>query len=287
MIGQTTASKSQFPTPANSIALEKIDEGLVPDIGYAVYRKCTPQWEIRQLLKVFNYWDLTYVVQGHACYTIDGRDYDLQAGDLLCFPPGHTREAHTKANDLMYCFAVNFSLNDMRGRPARLPLPLVSHIGEHEDIVHLFQELIFTWVDRQPLYLFKCRAQFMLILHRLFEIFLNNTGFSSIDYRIQKVIRHMAKHYSEKLSVQKMAEILELNPVYFGTLFKQETGMSMKRYLMRIRVKNAENMLRSGEYKVGEIAERCGFSDGFYFYRQFKELYGISPSECIPKRNKY
>jgi AraC-like DNA-binding protein len=269
-----------------TISPEHIDQGLIPDIGYLVFRKCTPLWKIKQKLRVFNYWDLTYVIRGRARYTIDGDDYDLQAGDLLCFPPGHSREARTWPDNPMHCFSVNFSLNDLRGRPARLPFPLVSHIGEHEDIIHLFHELVFTWVDRQPLYLIKCRALFLLILHRLFELCIN-TDSAVMDYRISKIISHMAKHYAEKLSVRKMAEILGLNTVYFGALFKRETGMTMKRYLNHIRIKNAENMLRSGEYKVGEVAEHCGYTDIFHFYKQFKQFYGFAPSECIPKKNKY
>ena len=262
-----------------------IEEELIPNIRYLVFRKCTPNWRI--VKSEFPYWDITYVTAGSARYTIDGKEYDLSAGDMLCLPPGHIRSARTWKDNLMSCFAVNFTLTNMRDRPARLPFPVINHIGEQHDLIHLFHEMVFAWVNQPPLYLLKCRALFLLILFRLFEIFIYSVNSSNTDFRIKKIIRHIEKHYSEKLSVRKMAAILGLHPVYFGTLFKQETGMSMRRYLTQIRIKNAENMLRNGDYKVTEIAERCGYNDIFHFYKMFKQIYGFSPSECIPKKSKY
>jgi AraC-like DNA-binding protein len=45
-------------------------------------------------------------------------------------------------------------------------------------------------------------------------------------------------------------------------------------------------MLRTGSYSVEETAKRCGYNDKLHFYKQFKEVYGIAPSKCIPKKNQ-
>jgi AraC-like DNA-binding protein len=265
--------------------LAGIEEGIMPDIGYLVFRKCTPVWQIKE--SEFPAWDITYVTAGGARYIIDGVQYDLSSGDVLCIPPGHVRSATTFPDRLMRCFAVNFKLKNMNGRAARLPFPLISHIGPREDLVHLFHELAFVWLDRQPLYTIKSQALFLLILHRLFELIIYNIDSSSGDPRIKTVVHHIASHYAEKISVKQMASVVGLNTVYFGALFKRETGMTMNRYLVRIRIKNAENLLRSGEYTVGEVAERCGYNDTFHFYKQFKNILGIPPSDCVPKKNIY
>jgi AraC-like DNA-binding protein len=285
MVNQDEPGFPQAVVFNRNTTAHKAGEDIVPDIRYLVFRKCTPAWKI--VKDEFTQWDITYITAGSARYTIDDKEYELAAGDLLCLPPGHIRAARTFKDRLMNCFAVNCTLSNLQGKPAKLPFPLISHIGEQEDLIHLFHELTFTWVERQPAYSIKCRALFLLVLHRLFELLIYSVDSSAWDYRIQKVVRHIAKHYPEKLTVGKMAAFLGLNPVYFGTLFKRETGMSMKHYVTRIRIKNAENMLRSGEYKVGEIAERCGYNDTFHFYKQFKLICGFSPSECIPKRNSY
>ena len=121
-----------------------VNEKIVPNVGYLVFRECSPEWKIKDRLGVFNYWDLTYLIKGAAQYKIDGKIYNLSAGDLLCLPPGHQREAHTYPDNLMHCFAANFSLNSFDSQePAVIPLSLVSHIGLREDIIQLFNELIF------------------------------------------------------------------------------------------------------------------------------------------------
>jgi YesN/AraC family two-component response regulator len=182
---------------------------------------------------------------------------------------------------------VNFRLRDPKGRDIKLPFSLITHIGHREDLIHLFQEFVFTWMERQPGYLIKAHGMFLLILHRIYELLVYNTDSETVDFRIKKVTRYIAAHYAEMLSVKEMAAMTGLNTVYFGALFKQETGLTMSRYLINTRVRNAENMLRSGEYKVGEAAERCGYNDPFHFYKQFKQVCGIAPSECVPKRRDY
>jgi transcriptional regulator GlxA family with amidase domain len=130
----------------------------------------------------------------------------------------------------------------------------------------------------------KLRGLFLLVLHRFFEIIVYNKDSSAMDFRVAKAIRYLASHYPEKISVRKMADMVKLNAHYFGALFKQETGLSLNRYVIRTRVRKAENLLASGEYKVGDVAEVCGFTDVTHFYRQFKEIMGYPPSGCIPKK---
>ncbi|MDR2478342.1 MAG: helix-turn-helix domain-containing protein [Treponema sp.] len=259
-----------------------IDEEMMPDIYYVVFRKCTPSWNIPEQL--FNSCDFTYVVHGNGRYTIDGRDYDLAEGDLLYLPRRCVRAAVTFPDRLMHCFSVNFRLRSARNRDITLPFPVVSRIGRKEDIIHLLHELSFTWLNKQSGYVIKSRGLFLQILHRFLELIVYQADSPASDSRIAKVIRYMTLHYSEHISVKMMADMVGLNPTYFGVLFRQESSLSFNRYLIQIRVKNAENMLTSGEYKVGEVAEACGFTDVSHFYKQFKEIKGFPPSHCLPKK---
>jgi AraC-like DNA-binding protein len=123
----------------------------------------------------------------------------------------------------------------------------------------------------------------MLILHRLSEILVFNVDSKAGDYRINKATQAIAMHYPDRLTVKGLASQVQLDEVYFGHLFKRETGMTVHQYIMRIRIRNAENMLQTGNYKVCEAAEQCGFSDVVHFYKSFRALRGFPPSRCIPK----
>jgi transcriptional regulator GlxA family with amidase domain len=151
--------------------------------------------------------------------------------------------------------------------------------------VELFRQIYVTWMNKQSGHSIRVKGLFLLILYRLFELLVFNiinddTG----DYRVKKTITYISKHFNEKLTVKKMAEMAGLSAAHFGELFKRETGLSMNHYLLQIRIKNAENMLVSGKYKVGDIAESCGFSDEIHFYKNFKALKGFPPSFYIPKK---
>jgi AraC-like DNA-binding protein len=260
---------------------DKIDV-VIPRIDYLVYRKCTPSWIMPE--QVLKSWDFTYVIHGNAKYTIDGSTYMAGPGDLLCLPVGTVRWALTWPDRLMNCFSVDFQLNDFKGRPAYLPFPILHHLGIKDDIVRLFQELCFTWLEKQPGYAVKAAGHLLLILSRFYELIVYNTDSVSRDARINKMITYIAAHYSEKITLKRMAEMLDLNRHYLGTLFKSETGDTFNQYLVRTRIKQAENMLKSGEFTVQETADIVGFSDSFYFYKKFKSIMGFPPSYCIPKR---
>ena len=263
---------------------EKFFDDFVPTIAYHVFRKCNPGWQIRQY--PVNDYDITYIIKGGARYIINGAIHELEAGDLLCLTKGATKEAFTYPKNLMHCFGINFTSKYPPSKKKETDddlFPMVSHIGIRQDIINMFRELTISWTEQQSGYIMKTRALLMMILHRLSEIILYEVDSAPSDYRISRVTRYISMHYSEKLTVKNLASHVHLNPDYCGRLFKRETGMMIHQYLTRTRVRNAENMLQSGNYKIHEVAEQCGFSDVFHFYKSFRALRGFPPSRCIPK----
>jgi AraC-like DNA-binding protein len=265
---------------------DKFDDKFTPDIGYVVFRKCTSSWHMYEHIFTGN--DITYIIKGKALYTINGVDHELSAGDLLYLPPGTLRKATTFPDQLMHCFSINFKLKTLRGGETKLPLPVLSHIGCRNDLISHFHELCYTWLDRQPGYIMKASGIFLLILHRILELTLYDYDSSAGDYRVKKITRYITKHFTEKITVKKMAEMVGLETSYLGVLFKRETGDSLNQYLMKTRIRNAENILRSGEHskiEIGKVAVQCGYEDIYYFSKQFKAMMGIPPSKYIPKRD--
>ncbi|GHU77129.1 hypothetical protein FACS189461_5360 [Spirochaetia bacterium] len=269
--------------------MEEAEYRMIPEITYVVFRKCSPGWVLPR--NILPNHDITYVISGNASYTIRGKRYEVGPGDLLCVPPGSLREAFTSPDRLMSCFAVDFNLNNPDKKEMSLPFPLLSRIGKDKGLIRLFTELNYDWLERQPGYLLKIHGLLLMILHRLFELLVYKTGGaangtaggSADDSRIKKTIRYIAAHYPEKITVKTMASMTGLQTNYFNALFKQKTGLSMHQYLIRTRIRNAYNILLSGEYKVADIADRCGYSDVFHFYKQFKLIMGVSPSQCLRK----
>ena len=250
-------------------------------VDYFNHRICTPNWEIED--GVIDFVDITYIISGQAEYTIDGTRYIVSSGDLICIPSGSKRSAVSIPDALMECYSVNGKIFNINGEDVTLPLPLIRNIGLHKDIINLYNDLNTIWTLKDPGYKLRAKGIYLMILQRYFQIIIYQRDTSIMDTRIKKVLHYMSNHYNEPLTVQKMASMFNLSDMYFGNLFKQETGMSFRNFLTLIRMNRAEEMLYSGEYKIHEIADACGFTDVFYFSRVFKKHRGISPSDAIRK----
>jgi AraC-like DNA-binding protein len=161
---------------------------------------------------------------------------------------------------------------------------MVNHIGLRQDVITMFRELTVSWNERQQGYILKTRALLMLILHRLSELIVHDLDTAPGDYRINRITRFISTHYAEKLTVKALARQVNLDEDYCGHLFKRETGMTVHQYMTRVRVQKAETLLQTGEHKIHEAAELCGFSDAFHFYKSFKALRGFPPSRCVPHK---
>jgi AraC-like DNA-binding protein len=228
-------------------------------------------------------WDITYVVKGSAEYSINGENYRAVAGDLLCMPQGSIREGHTFPENLMACYAVNFTLTSPNGKTTTLPFPALSHIGYKPEIEHLFRLFFYAWQERQPGYRLETGGLFLLILHRLFELIVHKHDSATTDPRIKKVTQYIMKHYMEKITVKDMAALAKLNVAYFGAVFRQKTGLTVSQYLKKIRLSNAINFLQSGEYTVLQVAALCGYAEASHFHHQFKQVFGVPPAHYIAK----
>jgi len=256
-----------------------VNDDYVPKILYNVFRKCQPEWRLHPHYVKYN--EITYVIKGKARYTIDGINYELIPGDILCLTDGVEKEAVTNPNNLMQCFSVSYSSLYPNSNCPHPPFPPVNHIGVRRDLVDLFKELTVSWSSQQEGYIMRTRGLLMLILNYLAEILIYKTDKMTGDYRINKTIRYIAMHYPDKITVKALAEQVHLDEAYLGHLFKKETGKTVHQHLKQVRVRNAEIMLQSGAYKVHDVAEQCGFSDVFYFYKSFRELRGYPPSKCL------
>lgn len=246
-------------------------------MGYMNHRRCTPEWCIERACTPFI--DISYVIGGKATYIINGQPHRVVAGDLICVPLGSDRQANCDADDLMECYCMNFQLYDHQTRQeATLPFDLITHIGIHPSIIRLFDELYTAWLLREDGGSLLATGYALIIISKLLSITRLEHPLDNTDQRVHKAVRHIIEHSSEPLTVGMLADMVNLHPVYFSSLFRKLLGFSVSQYIQRIRVNRAEIMLSEGAYNVSEVASKCGFCDVYYFSRVFKRIKGIPPS---------
>ena len=106
------------------------------------------------------------------------------------------------------------------------------------------------------------------------------------NYHIDIVTKYIEEHYSEQISLEKVAAEVFLNPVYLSYLFKKVHGVKFSEYLSEIRIKNAKRLLTDTLLRIGEISELVGYREARYFSESFKNRTGMTPSEYRNKKEK-
>jgi AraC-like DNA-binding protein len=93
------------------------------------------------------------------------------------------------------------------------------------------------------------------------------------------VLRYMNEHLSDKIDLDALAEQIYLSHVGLIWKFKNQLHTTPSRYLIKLRMHYAKQLLLEGALRVGEIATLCGYSNAYYFTNAFRKEVGISPSE--------
>ena len=101
------------------------------------------------------------------------------------------------------------------------------------------------------------------------------------DHGINPYVRIIEEYidarFREDISLRDLSELTYLSESYVSSLFKAETGMSIKEYIEERRLEYSRKLLFETDLKVGTIGERAGFRSAAYFCRRFREHYGLPP----------
>ncbi len=99
--------------------------------------------------------------------------------------------------------------------------------------------------------------------------------------RLNTVLNFIQNHYMEPISNGDMARVIHLSEDRFNHLFKESMGMAPLQYVNEVRLKKAMNLLKKKEGTVAEIAAMVGYTDYNHFGRQFRKMFGATPSEVM------
>jgi len=100
-----------------------------------------------------------------------------------------------------------------------------------------------------------------------------------MDKRIVFLKKQILSNLRYTPTIEKMARSVELSESYLQQLFQREIGMSPVQYLKQLRLETARDLLENSFKQVKQIGNEVGMADQSHFIRDFKQKYGLSPSE--------
>ena len=143
----------------------------------------------------------------------------------------------------------------------------------------VFEMLRHTNSTAENLYYLQGKLyQFFSVLARGIEIqqYADDTKES---IHVQEAIAYIKNYYSQKTTVEDIANHLALNRSYLYTIFKNSLGISPKDFLTEFRISRGKEQLVLTDLSVEEIAVSCGYRNSLAFGKVFKQKMGMTPTQ--------
>ena len=233
--------------------------------------------------------EIYYMKEGSCTYYIEDYTYRVKQGDVVLIPGNFSHRtiyagaAHTR-------FLINCSYEYIP-KPVLERLeavgPLYRNIKAISQLEELFAKIEheYSHSDALSVEVLKCftaELLFVILRHKNeHEKIVQSSNF------ITMVQEYVQENYMNEVKLSSLAEMLCVSQEHLSRVFKQETGIGFKDYLVKFRLKKAEEMLRHETGRaVSEVAYACGFNDGNYFSFTFKKAYGLSPTQIRRKKEE-
>ncbi|MGB3492360.1 MAG: response regulator [Elainellaceae cyanobacterium] len=94
---------------------------------------------------------------------------------------------------------------------------------------------------------------------------------------LRSVFQFIEAHYHQPITLNDVAQEAGYSPAYLTNLVQEQTGRSVKRWIIERRMVQAKHLLLHTTETIRHIAEVSGYGDSGYFARQFRQFYGVSP----------
>ena len=259
-------------------------------------------WEVPHPLR--DHFALVSIRRGKGTYLVNGQAFAYQAGTLLLLGPV---DCYHFAIDQPTCFGQLRFTDDY--------LASLTATGAHADAWHQLRELARHTALGRAGYLAPGadEPQLSALLAILFAEYgprqpghdalaasllgavlsfvgrqlaaqsvpVRRAGGSYAASVVQRLLAHIRHHIAEpgRLRIEELAQAFAYSPSHLSELFRQETGESLRQYIVRYRLWLAEAKLELSTLTISQIADELGFVDVCHLNKLFKKRYHLTPTE--------
>lgn len=224
--------------------------------------------------------ELTYVDEGSVHCVAEGRDLLLEPGDMVLYGPNQWYMQYADVEIAPRLATLSFSVSacDLQKLTnCRLRATQNGNGILQQMLRELAQEKVYSKDMLTSLL-----TVLVITLLREDAQYWQVSPVEAINGEnriIERMQRYIAEHAREKLSVPVVAKNIRVSPSYLTALFQKHMQISPGEYLRRVKLQESKQMIQEGDKNFTEIAEALQYSTVYHFSRQFKEKFGITPSE--------
>ena len=226
--------------------------------------------------------ELTYVDQGSLHSVADGLDLLLEQGDMVIYTADQWHMQYADIGVAPRFVTISFELSgddlqSLKNRKITAPQQVVTllqqMLREESNPDEFSADMIIAMLG-QVLMLLLRQAKFPTM-----DRLKTSNNLNSENQIIRRAQQYISDHLREKLSVPLVAQMVDVSPSYLTSLFHKNLQISPAEYIRRLKLQKSKQMIRENSMTFTEIAAALQYSTVHHFSRQFKEKFGITPTE--------
>lgn len=218
-------------------------------------------------------------MSGNCQQDINGYPYECSPGTICLLSPFDYHTFHLSDSDVStYClsFSENVLTKEVLYALNNTWTPCVMEVCHiSEDIQTIETEIS----EAKPLYLSAVNA----IVNKLVIYLLRNAASDPFPYgshksEVRNSIAYIRSHFHEPITLEEVANAVNVTPNHFCKYFKKITGTTFKDFLLELRLEYAMQQILLTSDSITDICFESGFNSTSYFAKSFKALFGKSPT---------
>ncbi|MCI8619975.1 MAG: helix-turn-helix transcriptional regulator [Oscillospiraceae bacterium] len=226
--------------------------------------------------------ELTYVDSGHIHSVSGGHEMTLAQGEFTIYGSNQWHMQYTDANCVASYITITFEL------AAGELTPLLNLKGKADQAAAaLLRQMLREWKEQKPYAedMLICLLETLLLtllrkgLEKPKAALQTANALCSENEVIGHAMQYIGKHLYEKLSVPVVAREAGVSPSYLTALFRKNMQISPGECIRRMKLEESRRLIREGSMNFTQIAQLLQYSTVHHFSRQFKEKFGITPSQ--------
>ena len=219
--------------------------------------------------------EILYVDKGSLHSVADGQDVLLEQGDLVLYAPEQWHMQYTDQDQAPCMVTIGFWA---RGLDWKALSNRRFHL-DRETAAYLRQILAEQERGNDDA-IFSLLTLLLLRLQQTDDVTGNQSSpVSGENAIIQRAQQYVQAHVEEKLAVPVVAENVGVSASYLTALFHKHLQLSPAEYVRRIKLAKSKQLIREGQLNFTQIAESLQYSTVHHFSRQFKQMFGLTPTE--------
>jgi len=229
---------------------------------------------------------ILYIASGkaHFYFNDNGIDTVVNAGNMVVYRPKEPQKYEYFGIDQTEVYWVHFTGSDIKNMLRSYGITDNIHVintGTSLEYTRIFKQMILELQRHQsdyPEMLTLLLRQLLILIHRQLTTE-NKIKNVYLDTEMEKAIQYFNDNYNTEINIEDYAASRGMSVSWFIRCFKQYASTTPMRYIVSIRITNAQVLLETTDYNVTEIGNIVGYDNPLYFSRIFKKQKGVSPSE--------